>query len=1127
MMIHVLQGIGLAFLCAFLTIGIWLLRNPKWRGLRDAIFQHHPTSIFFTMIAGFVFLAYGPVPYPLRQHWRGWPLLLFCAITILVFAVAALIAMRRRWLRFAGPLLLPVSVGIMLSAGAVSVAWFFWQPSELKNEPYFHVIPFILSFVMVTIVGAWKWGGFLVRKYRTVYLAGHEDIFQILLYRAELFDLKTTDENLKGRQTDIVVRLLKTPFIYPFQLAFFMAAAVLVWAPRETAWIGLGVDEFLRHTFDRESDPRDPKWMGLVAIFLVVTMVYSVSERWVSTRATRYIIDRYFFFGGQFLVSVLVTILGFAYFANVQEVVIMIDAGSGLHIFSILISCYCAFWIYETWLHFVLNYHLLSLFAAARVQRVHLSGSNGSFSLTFHGQSTGQIPVNASAAVVQAALNNLSSISDVGGSVSVSQAGADYLIVFGGEMAEANVPEITGMASDGATISVTYFRDLKVDYPFQGAASASGVSNEGRSIHISGARFVAVGRHKLPGHLANGDQKWKCQVKTYEKADIFEAILASGAANIDLWDQLRVLRAQLRGRDDAVALLQCLDPMLRRLDSGEGTWTERLRDVKPQLAELSNQLKALGLQMTDARLKASIEALEPELAVAVRMFDIGVTNPKQLAEKLGMVQLSRWIQGYFAGLNAATILAVGLLFGLISLTGWLAPTWTKEPELRINTDQSDFAFKGLPYEIFENAQNEQVILVAGSGGGTRAALFTTAVLQGLQEQEKLKQIKLCSGVSGGSAAFAYLAINYDDLIARESDQAWIDYTEAMAFSYIDDVLCGAAETRLALGKVRLGTLLADSFHSKWIDQQSSKNRPTTLGEAKIGLIFNTTLAGQSSFDVAEKKWKPFDARTTGTRLILTNAVAKKPEFLATVKHEILAESNIPLAKAAALSANFPPVFANALIEIHEKRRYYVTDGGASENQGLVSLLGALRETIKKEKDHRAQVKKQGGPAAPARRAPPIVIIAADASALSVSFKDDRGLQPMQYSGGVYAEELEGYLIKEVTKMYYDDLDGTLTVCRLHMPEVFRARGGVTTHWMLAETIEFTDPVGGAKTATLPKKAVQELVAKLYLNEKYKGAGLNEGDQKEFRKLQEWLDIPDDPHHGEWTRLVETLNAKAK
>src|SRR5439155_26113253 len=60
----------------------------------------------------------------------------------------------------------------------------------------------------------------------------------------------------------------------------------------------------------------------------------------------------------------------------------------------------------------------------------------------------------------------------------------------------------------------------------------------------------------------------------------------------------------------------------------------------------------------------------------------------------------------------------------------------------------------------------RVLLVAASGGGTRAALYAASVFHGLAELEALDDVKVFSGVSGGSASIAYLTLHRDELLGR-------------------------------------------------------------------------------------------------------------------------------------------------------------------------------------------------------------------------------------------------------------------------------------------------------------------------------------------------------------------------
>ncbi len=94
------------------------------------------------------------------------------------------------------------------------------------------------------------------------------------------------------------------------------------------------------------------------------------------------------------------------------------------------------------------------------VQIVTIAGSSGTFTLTFDGQTTATpIPFNTAALTVQTALNNLSSIGGIGGSVTVTKSSNLFSITFGGTLAAQNVSQITGVGSGGATVSVATLGD--------------------------------------------------------------------------------------------------------------------------------------------------------------------------------------------------------------------------------------------------------------------------------------------------------------------------------------------------------------------------------------------------------------------------------------------------------------------------------------------------------------------------------------------------------------------------------------------------------------------------------------------------------------------------------------------
>jgi autotransporter-associated beta strand protein len=88
---------------------------------------------------------------------------------------------------------------------------------------------------------------------------------------------------------------------------------------------------------------------------------------------------------------------------------------------------------------------------APSIQTVTITGTSGTFTLTFNGQTTAPLAYNASAATVQAALDGLSTIGGVGGAVTVKLASGVYTITFGGSLTGFQPPLTTDVQTDTTT----------------------------------------------------------------------------------------------------------------------------------------------------------------------------------------------------------------------------------------------------------------------------------------------------------------------------------------------------------------------------------------------------------------------------------------------------------------------------------------------------------------------------------------------------------------------------------------------------------------------------------------------------------------------------------------------------
>ncbi len=423
------------------------------------------------------------------------------------------------------------------------------------------------------------------------------------------------------------------------------------------------------------------------------------------------------------------------------------------------------------------------------------------------------------------------------------------------------------------------------------------------------------------------------------------------------------------------------------------------------------------------------------------------------------------------------------------------------------------------------ACEEHVIVLAASGGGTRAALYTYSVLRGLRQVDlepgcsALHRVVLLSGVSGGSAALAYFKVNRQALLKSRPDNKsgnpWAKFRASMAEPFIQDVLQGASEMRMLHGckradttvdetsireGIRLSSLLRESFDRRLgdgffkdgcssIETSQGTDPRYVLGVESpgkgIGLIFNSTLGGRFPFadrkaedpcpgaqrrdggctwpiSKIESKFEPPGTTSLGKggRLVFTNLQDAEALFpdpdgsqsnisAGPLNYVVIKDPDVPLATAAALSANFPPVFPNAAVDRGNLARYWVTDGGAADNRGLVSLLYALEGAIKRLPETDA------GPL------PTLHILSADASASDLSYAQDRGVGSALGAAERFASQLITDKLNEIENSY-KDLPSSSKV-RFHnliMPLALRSNGGVGTHWMLPNTILLRSPFRG-------------------------------------------------------------------
>lgn len=384
--------------------------------------------------------------------------------------------------------------------------------------------------------------------------------------------------------------------------------------------------------------------------------------------------------------------------------------------------------------------------------------------------------------------------------------------------------------------------------------------------------------------------------------------------------------------------------------------------------------------------------------------------------------------------------------------------------------------------------------IAFSGGGTRAALYAYSVLRALNERNALDRLLLISSVSGGSAGAAYFAAHRRTLLTAAGN--WDAFREAMAAEYLLDVLSGVGEWRFAQG-MRLGQLLTESFERNFTSPPSP--RPDCLELSCVaaqgppmGVIFNSSVGGSwtaNNEQSAACRAAGGTARdcasiaSAGSRLVITNIAALTAASAATTtpgwpldfRYAVVKDPAVPLTTAASLSANFPPIFPNAEVRLSAASgasRYWVTDGGAVENRGLLSLLLALR----------AELHALGGKAPPGGL-PPLRILVAEASGSSFGYHEDRGLGARSRSASRITNKLVAELSRQVQRGWHKLSDGETSAEIVYLPMPTALTSSFGTNWELPKRITVSDPSSwfsaDRQTITLDEENLRQLADLLF------------------------------------------------
>jgi len=243
-----------------------------------------------------------------------------------------------------------------------------------------------------------------------------------------------------------------------------------------------------------------------------------------------------------------------------------------------------------------------------------------------------------------------------------------------------------------------------------------------------------------------------------------------------------------------------------------------------------------------------------------------------------------------------------------------------------------------------------VIVVAASGGGIKAAAWTTRVLTGLEESNPRifgDSVRLISAVSGGSVGAMYFVSEYEPNGAGLPSNP-NDLEEAVArseASSLDDIAWGLVYADLIHVFVPLpffkhldrGTALEEALTRELPNRKHHLFSPLSDWREGVpegwrpAVVFNATVVESGErFLLGTTDLSPAPGRSS---------LRDKKEF------PQFAGRDISLVTAARLSATFPYVSPAARPDIAGKQIHAV-DGGYTDNYGMATLLAWLDEALR-------------------------------------------------------------------------------------------------------------------------------------------------------------------------------------
>lgn len=271
-----------------------------------------------------------------------------------------------------------------------------------------------------------------------------------------------------------------------------------------------------------------------------------------------------------------------------------------------------------------------------------------------------------------------------------------------------------------------------------------------------------------------------------------------------------------------------------------------------------------------------------------------------------------------------------------------------------------------PKPFVKNDLSGNIVALAASGGGSRAAYLAAAILREVrragpalhlgpakeQPRSLLDQVTAISSVSGGSLAATYFTLNAEKLKAADVGASdWTTYLDDMAIEYRKRQWYGMAGINpLAWGRSFLtdynrGVLARDDYDATLFRGASLAQLP-----ASPALYINAfDVANHVRFVLSRSYIDTtfFQPKDWWGKLAAPQTLASENDLAFTR----IDPSSVRLADAVYASSAFPMAYPNLALKhcgskiLFQGSQIFLADGALADNSGLVTLLTELRANL--------------------------------------------------------------------------------------------------------------------------------------------------------------------------------------